>query len=1116
MEGSCLEPAAGGAPPAFVLRLVRMSRFGVTITLLPSVSRGSLEPAALADTRRGQGWVAEELEALIEAGVRHIEAGQLEAAQRPLERCAATAQTHRDLDALGACSNNLGVVAALGGRTAQAQQAFERAATAYAQWYQQPSSVVPSGMAADRQQRLSAQAFPPVVLPEQFRIFPPEVQAQMRAQLQAHRDQAQRNLAATPIPSLSDEQARLIAKSGWVRSLLNLGNLVAHQGRYRDAEGWLLRALDPVSQGVGSVGTRATHADLARVYRRAGRLEQAAAQERLVGESAAQCSIPGTEAGAVALTGESGDATVADARASRPGTAAAPLGSGPSVPPTAAPPAAPAGDAARLASEESLQRLQGLAGQRESAGDLRGATRQLAQAAFAAASAGQPERERALLAELQRLHATLGAAEASIFYGKLAVNAAQTLREAQRAEGEALPRVARRAYLAQRRGSYVRLARQLLDRRRPAEAEQVLLALREDEGRQFMTAGDTPRRRLIDLGPAETAAAAEMARIVARWRKLGEERVDVRGGNLMSLVTGGADVAEVERARLQEIDLFDSFVEQTEEHWKALRATAAAGVAARRPGLAASAGTAGATRAGSERDSATVGLHTMASLMAERLGTLRRELPQFRHVRPTAAEIARVEALLARASRVSEDLARVAEPLRAQGITEPDSPQRGAVERLLPGHGLARTWAIDRDLASIAAERDRFVERLSAQLESGSPPAQASAALPRLAPATAVLHVLSEAGRSDLLLVSSRGRQHWRIDLPQREVDAALEGLQVALKSPNRDARPAAQRLYRHLLAPADEALRSEGVEVLWLALAGQARFVPFAALHDGRAWLAERFALGLLTGAATPARPLASAPAWRVAAFGSSRGGSGFDALPGVRTEIEGIVGTATAALPTAMNGVFPGRAYMDDAFTLPAFRQAVSERFNVLHIASHFHFEPGNAAASLLLMGDGSTTTLSTLGTPAWRLDGVDLVTLSACKTALSDDDGFGLEVDGLAALLQAQGAGTIVASLWNVSDDSTAQLMRAFYAQLREPGTTVVQALRRAQLGLIGVAGEKTDARRDMVRPGTGSAAAATAPPSNASNAPSNPGAGAAQNTFSHPFFWAAFVLWGDGER
>lgn len=1119
LEESCLEPAGGAATPAFVLRLVRMSRFGVTITHLPSVSRGVTEPAALADTRRGQGWVAEELEALIESGVRHIEAGQLEAAQRQLERCAVTAEKHRDLDALGACSNNLGVVAALGGRAAQAQQAFERAVKAYAQWHEQPTAIAPSGMAQDRQQRLSAQTFPPVTLPEQFRMFPPEVQAQLRAQLQASRDQAQRTMAAMPSPSLSSAQAQLTAKSGVVRSLLNLGNLVAHQGRHREAEGWLLRALDPASYGMGVVGTRATRVELARLYRRVGHVEQAAAQERQVQESSAQCSVPGTEAGVVALTGESGDATIAGARVHGSGGAAPAPGPMPAAPAVPAATAAAPAEAARMASEEFSQRLQSAAVGREQAGDRRGAARLLAQAAFVAGSGAQPERERALLADLHRLHASMGEVETSIFYGKLAVNAAQVLREAQRAERQALPRDARRAYLAQRRASYVRLARQLLDRQRLGEAEQVLLALREDEGRQFLTEGDVQRRRRIDMGPTETAAATEVAQFVARSRKLGEERVEVRGGNLMSLFTLGADGADVERARLQEVDLFDSFVGQAEQQWSSLRASVPAGGASRRPGFAASAA-AEAPRIASEQDAATVGLDFIASRMADRLGILRRDLVDFRRVRPTADEVARVEALHARARRVSEAVAPLAARLRSQGVTEPASPARGAVERMLPGFGLARTWAIDRDLAAIEGERERFVERLAARLESGAAPAPAAAPLPRLAPANAVLHVLSEAGRSDLLLVSTQGRRHWRIDLPQRELDAALQALQTALQSWRRDARPAAQALYRQLFAPADEALRAEGVEVLWLSLAGQARFVPFGALHDGRGWLAERFALGLVTGAVAPTRPLASASSWRVAAFGSSRGGSGFDALPGVRTEIEGIVGQATVGRPAAPRGVFPGRVFMDDAFTLPAFQQAVRERFNVLHIASHFHFEPGNAAASRLLMGDGSTTPLSTLAAPAWRLDSVDLITLSACKTALSDDDGFGLEVDGLAALLQAQGAGAIVASLWSVSDDSTAQLMRTFYAQMREPGVTVVQALRRAQLELIGVAREKAEAQRDMVRPGTGGSPAAGAAPSatpnSPTNAPPNTSAGAARNSFAHPYFWAAFVLWGDGER
>ena len=81
--------------------------------------------------------------------------------------------------------------------------------------------------------------------------------------------------------------------------------------------------------------------------------------------------------------------------------------------------------------------------------------------------------------------------------------------------------------------------------------------------------------------------------------------------------------------------------------------------------------------------------------------------------------------------------------------------------------------------------------------------------------------------------------------------------------------------------------------------------------------------------------------------------------------------------------------------------------------------------------------------------RID-ADLVTLSACETALGNDvAGEGLV--GLTRAFHYAGARTVLASLWAVSDDSTSVLMTKVYAQLRA-GATKDEALRQAQLDAI----------------------------------------------------------------
>jgi hypothetical protein len=75
------------------------------------------------------------------------------------------------------------------------------------------------------------------------------------------------------------------------------------------------------------------------------------------------------------------------------------------------------------------------------------------------------------------------------------------------------------------------------------------------------------------------------------------------------------------------------------------------------------------------------------------------------------------------------------------------------------------------------------------------------------------------------------------------------------------------------------------------------------------------------------------------------------------------------------------------------------------------------------------------------------VNLVVLSACQTALGQEvRGEGLI--GLTRGFMYAGASTVVASLWKVDDDATADLMKRFYSNMLERGMTPAQALRAAQ--------------------------------------------------------------------
>lgn len=75
-------------------------------------------------------------------------------------------------------------------------------------------------------------------------------------------------------------------------------------------------------------------------------------------------------------------------------------------------------------------------------------------------------------------------------------------------------------------------------------------------------------------------------------------------------------------------------------------------------------------------------------------------------------------------------------------------------------------------------------------------------------------------------------------------------------------------------------------------------------------------------------------------------------------------------------------------------------------------------------------------------------DLVVLSACDTGLGKNS----KSEGLVGLTQGfmySGAQSVIASLWRVDDNATADLMNQFYAGMRDDGLKPAAALRKAQI-------------------------------------------------------------------
>jgi CHAT domain-containing protein len=203
-----------------------------------------------------------------------------------------------------------------------------------------------------------------------------------------------------------------------------------------------------------------------------------------------------------------------------------------------------------------------------------------------------------------------------------------------------------------------------------------------------------------------------------------------------------------------------------------------------------------------------------------------------------------------------------------------------------------------------------------------------------------------------------------------------------------------------------------------------------------------------------------------------------------------------------------------------------ALARRRPVVHIASHFSFRPGNETRSFLLLGDGSVMTLAEMKSHRDLFAGVELLTLSACNTAVQQPGADGREIDAFAELAQRLGANSVMATLWPVADDSSPWLMWEFYRTRQfTGGVAKAEALRKAQVALLSGSARVNrlpKARKDASDSATvvvttndgkrrdGSTRAdiiyiaeKDAPPYKRDG----------RKPFAHPYYWAPFILIGN---
>jgi len=369
-----------------------------------------------------------------------------------------------------------------------------------------------------------------------------------------------------------------------------------------------------------------------------------------------------------------------------------------------------------------------------------------------------------------------------------------------------------------------------------------------------------------------------------------------------------------------------------------------------------------------------------------------------------------------------------------------------------------RIRAASPRLAALIAPEPLDVEGARAMLETGT---------------VLLAYVVGDQGCHLFVVEEGRaGLQVVALEIDSAELSSLVHRFRVLIQSPTSGEDEIARlalRLGDTLLAPVTPALIR--ARRLVIVPDGPLHLLPFAALRlspdrDDERFLVELKPLSVVVSATLlaelkrarrPSRPpkvvafadpsypehAGSGTPLAVAAL---RSGVSLRSLPATRREAESL---------RSLYG--PGTVtWLGDEATEERVK-SLDRSASILHLAAHGLVSerlPLESAIALAVPGVPNQAGDNGL-LQAWevleqvRID-ADLVTLSACATALGKEV-TGEGIVGLTRAFQYAGARTVLASLWAVADDSTAELMDRLYRQLHA-GTATDEALRAAQLELL----------------------------------------------------------------
>ena len=305
---------------------------------------------------------------------------------------------------------------------------------------------------------------------------------------------------------------------------------------------------------------------------------------------------------------------------------------------------------------------------------------------------------------------------------------------------------------------------------------------------------------------------------------------------------------------------------------------------------------------------------------------------------------------------------------------------------------------------------------------------------------TAAIYPIIFSDRLEILASLPEGMKRYTVSVSEDDLNNEINRFRARLeKRTTHQYKRHAMKIYSWLIEPLIADLEAQKVETLIFIPDGSFRTIPITALYDGKDFLISRYAVATTPNLTlTHPQPLPR-DNLKILIAGLTDGVQGFPPLPNVDSEVKRI------------NDLYNSSLLENTNFTQNHFEQTLNnEAYSIIHIASHGKFK-SDVRSTFLLTYD-SKINMDTLeaymaGTK-YRDKPVELLTLSACQTAVGDDKA----ALGLGGIAVKAGARSALATLWYINDEASSLIIKDFYNNLKDSKLSKAQSLRLAQINLI----------------------------------------------------------------